>query len=187
MKSASFLRQLRAEGERTCRQVWDLCWNSHTSFCSWGLGQEDQAPHFSRLGLKHGFLLSLLRLSFCDLSCTSWRIKTYTFGVVYTEVEPRAGWERCSALGSGDTGERKTHKDINGTSKSWAPVVFPKSFLKRPSVTFSKGSITLGSEGPGFVCFSSLPSLPPFSPSLQHLFIKCLSCDSFSPAVGNQK
>lgn len=32
-------------------------------FCSWGFVEEDQAPHFSRLVLKPGFLISLLHLS----------------------------------------------------------------------------------------------------------------------------
>lgn len=164
-----------AEGERTSGQIWDLCWNTHTLFLFRRTG--DQAACVSRSGLKHGHLLSLLHPPSCGLSCMLWRLKTYTFGVFAQRLnQGRLRGMQC--FRKWRHGERKTHQEVNDTPKSWAPVVLPRSFLKRHSVAFSKGSITLGSEGHGMVCFFSFLYLPHFSPSLQHLFIKCLSYDS---------
>lgn len=70
----------------------------------------------------------------------------------------------------------KDHREVHGASKSWRPSCPPRVLLKHHSISLTRGSITLGSEGPGFICFSFFPSPPPFSPFLQQLFIKCLEC-----------
>lgn len=199
---------------RRCASRSGISVESPTSiFCSWGFVEEDQAPHFSRLVLKHGFLISLLHLSLLrpfmhamknkevhlwsvHMRHLSWDSEQWgssfqwseflgasqVLGTVLTAhwlfsiwagCWTRAGWKGCSALGSDEKMVReKNHREINDTSKSWGPFFLFWALLK--PLNLCRGSIILGSEGPGFICFSSFPSLPPFSPSLKQLFTKCL-------------
>ena len=157
-----------ADGERTSGQIWDLCWNTHTLFLFLRTG--DQAPCVSRSDLKHGHLLSLLHPPSCGLSCMLWRLKTYTFGV-FAERLNRGRLRRMQWFRKWRHGERKTQQEINDAPESWAPVALPRSFLKCHSVAFSKGSITLGSEGHGFVCFFFLFCTYLISPLLYNTYL----------------
>lgn len=73
-----------------------------------------------------------------------------------------------------DHGERK-YREVHGTSKSWRPSYAPQGTSETSLNQFKQREYNFGVRRT-WIYFSSFPSLPPFSPSWQQLFIKCLEC-----------
>lgn len=126
-------------------------WSVHRDICP--ESQNDDAfyfqwPEFLGFFQALGTVLSILQTVAQWLFCTWARLWT------------SAGWKGCSALGSAEiTGRERPTEEYMVPQNREASLMLPRALLKHHSISLSRGSITLGSEGPGFVFLLSFPFL----------------------------